>query len=272
MIDSPFKQALANRVGKLETLDKKKREIIGCGAQSVVLANSHKEVYVVTRTVVAKSIELLKDLPERPTLFAVPKVVGINIELAGLISTEAPEKTKKEIRKIHDINPSQLWNRNIVYSLPRYDGTLEDLNTLRFSKDSVKTLRSTLQEALTFLHDNGLTHNDIALRNVFYKGQSPHLTFFLGDFGKVTKNDENSHGTKCAKDLMRLNLLIDKVYKTLEHKEEIRTKYAQQNKSYLLSRRMLSSRLNLPSPKISPVEQTTKQDLYRPPSRAARAI
>jgi|GEM_PF-6421228 len=224
MKSSPIKQQIAKRAGQLRSITQRQRDIIGCGSQSVVLANGHNEVYVVTRTIVAKNIELLRDLPEDPALFSIPKVVGINEDLVKLISGNAPLKTKKRLSKQYDINPPQLWNSNIIYSLPRYDGTLEDLKIIRFNEESIKTLRETLYQALTLLHDNGLSHNDISLRNIFYKGQHPHIKFFLGDFGKLTKNDDASHDKKCGKDLMRLERVIVKVRETLARKERIREK------------------------------------------------
>lgn len=233
MINSPAKRQIANRAGHLDPIIQRQREVIGCGAQSLVLANGHNQVYTVTRTTIAQNIELLREVPEDPNLFSIPKVVGINQDLAKLISPDAPEKTKKRISKIYEINPPQLWVSNIVYELPRYDGTLEDLKKIRFNEASIKTLQETLQSALTLLHDHGLSHNDISLRNVFYKGQLPHLKFFLGDFGSLTKNTEANHETKCGKDLMRLQRVIDKAKEILASKEKYTNKKKQIIRSLL---------------------------------------
>jgi hypothetical protein len=217
VINSPVKKQIAERAGKLMPLIKRKHPIVGVGAQSVVLANGHNEVYVITRTTVAQNIELLRDLPSDPSLFSVPRVVGINEDLAKLISPQSPDKTKKQVSKQYHINYPQLWMSNIVYVLPRYDGTLEDLKGLRFNEDSIIALQETLSKALTVLHTHGLSHNDVSLRNIFYKGQAPHLQFFLGDFGSVTKNSENHH-ENCAKDFLRLQRVTDKAREILARK------------------------------------------------------
>ncbi len=220
MISSPVKKHIANRAGPLQSFVQRKRAIIGCGAQSVVLTNGHNEVYVVTRTTIAQNIELLRDLPEDPALFSVPKVVGINEDLAKLISPLSPKKTKKQLSKQYTIYPPQLWVSNIIYELPRYDGTLEDLKKIRFNEDSIKILQETLSKALTLLHKHGLSHNDVSLRNIFYKGQLPHLHFFLGDFGSVTKNSEANHEANCAKDFLRLKRVINKAREILSGKKK----------------------------------------------------
>lgn len=223
MLLSPFKQKLVARSGPFANLEKCKRNVLACGAQSLVLG-AGSEALVVTMTQIAERIELLHDLPVDETLFSKPKIVGINVDVATLIDPENPSKAKKSISKSHTIYYPQLWNKNIIYTLPRYDGTLEDLVGMYYTTRNITQLEKMLSRALKLLHNHHLTHNDLSLRNIFYKGSHPDIQFFLGDFGSLSKNVGKVHDQKVQKDLTRCNRIIAKAKEILEQKKTNDTK------------------------------------------------
>lgn len=222
MIEGVKRQILQN-IGPLVGLSKKKRAILASGAQSVVLIESHKEVLLVTKWSSASNIERLHGLDLKGQPFVKPKIVGLDVDLAKLISPKAPKEAKKLAKEMAEVD-RKLWTNNVVYLLPRYDGTLQDLPTIRFKDAQITALESTLTAALTFLHQQKLTHNDIALKNIFYKGENPHLQFFLGDFGSLSKNPKGTHERKCAEDFARVRRVISQAKKILEDKEKTRIK------------------------------------------------
>ncbi|MGE3318900.1 MAG: hypothetical protein AB7I18_06350 [Candidatus Berkiella sp.] len=218
MILSPFKQKLIERSGPFADLENRKRNVLACGAQSLVL-DAGKQVLVATMTQVAERIELLHELPVDETLFSKPKIVGINVDVATLIDPANPSKAKKDISKTLTIYYPQLWNKNIIYTLPRYDGTLEDLVTIYYTARTITVLEKMLYRALKLLHDHHLTHNDLSLRNIFYKGKHPDIQFFLGDFGSLSKNVGKVHEQRAQKDLARCKRIIAKAKEVLAHKK-----------------------------------------------------
>jgi len=224
MILSPFKQKLVERSGPFSSLEKRNRNVFACGAQSLVLTEGLQHVLVITQTSVAKNIELLRDVPDDETLFSKPKVVGINVDVGELLDPDSPLKAKNNIKKNHGISYPHLLTKNVVYLLPRYDGTLEDLSAIRFQQHNIDDLNRTLNKALKVLHQHNITHNDLSLKNIFYKGQYPNIEFFLGDFGSLTNNEPKKHAVKCATDLSRLKRLIDKAQQILGKKENFAEK------------------------------------------------
>ncbi len=216
---SPFKAQLAKKTAALTPLKEITREVIATGRQSVVLAEGDNHVLLVTPYLVAKqNLELLRKLNTRTCPFACPQLVALNANLGELINPLNPDKARNFTKKQFSIMYPKIWYDNVVYQLPRFDGTLEDLK--EYSEESINQLNKTLTESLTFLHKNGLTHNDLSLKNIFYSGQHPHLQFHLGDFGSVTKNSKITHETLRLKDFMRLGRVVAQAQKILERKRK----------------------------------------------------
>lgn len=198
------------------------REIIGIGNQSIVLANGHKKVLVITRRSVADNIELLRSVCKPGTydanLLEIPQYVASNVDLAWLMNPKHPEVARKNCKEQFKVVYHRLWTENVVYEMPRYDGTLEDLKNIRFKEDSLTTLESTMRKTLAIFHKRKLSHNDVAERNIFFKGTYPNLQFYLGDFGSVSQNDAKTHKRKSSVDLNRLQRVMDKENETLKKK------------------------------------------------------
>lgn len=233
MIGSPIKRLIAQNAGRLRSLPKKKREILAGGSESVVLVDAHKTVLLVTRKIAAKNIELLHGLILDEQPFVKPKIVAIDADLVKLMNPDNPELAKRSAKEKGAVFYPELWKKNVVYSLPRYDGTLLDLAQLRFKEKNIEALEAMLTQALTFLHQQQLTHNDLALKNIFYKGEYPHLQFYLGDFGSLSKNTEKNHSLKCANDFKRMRRVIDNLKRILAYKVKKRSEISQRSQALL---------------------------------------
>jgi len=104
--------------------------------------------------------------------------------------------------------------------MPRFAGTCENLISTGFKEDSIAHLESRLSETLQLLHAKRLTHNDIALRNIFYTGTYPHLQFYLGDFGSSSFNTRLAHVQKSAEDLKTCQHVVGNAKKILSNKSQ----------------------------------------------------
>lgn len=222
---SPTKAQLQSKATTLPPIERKPRETVGQGDQSLILANGHNKVLMVTRYIVAKKIELLRTkvaLDQRSKDLAIPEFVGMNENLASLIDPDNPEKAKKRFKYSNNILPTEIWTTNIVYQLPRYEGSLEDCKgQLRYKEDSIEQLETYLYNVIDLLHEHHLTHNDISLKNIFYSGTYPNLNFHLGDFGSLTENSSVKHQKKCEADESKIAYVINQLKQILENKRNI---------------------------------------------------
>lgn len=232
-----------------DPLSTREREVVGCGQSSVALTDTDHTILLVTTTKSARNIQLLVDhvakLKEQgvkiPEALILPEPVGTDLDVASLISPDNPSKGKKRLNaRTASLKPG-LWEHNVVYRLERFDGTIEDFDGVLFKQDSIKQLMEMLTEALDFMHHNGFTHNDIAGRNLFFKGEYPKLIFGLGDFGDCSYNvkhlvkskvekkagkdedkqawDLSAHHSKIRDEYARMNSLEDRLKKLLQSKE-----------------------------------------------------
>lgn len=261
-----IKHRLAANAGTLCALPQRVRPILAVGSESVVLIDSEDSVLLIMRKHVAINIELLHGLSLDAQPFVKPKIVAIDADLALLMIPHSKAQAKRVAKVQGAVFYPELWTKNVVYSLPRYDGTLEDLSRISFSEVNIIALEKMLTTALTFLHEHNLTHNDIALKNIFYKGKSPDLQFYLGDFGSLSKKSSKTHAMNCQRDFARVAHVIEKVKKILEHKNAIRKKYDQPSLFLLpsytnkLRARLGISPLKLPTPATTDkVENIGKQ-------------
>jgi serine/threonine protein kinase len=103
--------------------------------------------------------------------------------------------------------------------MPRCDGTLQKFKTTRFKEDTIELIREKMLRALKFMHANQLTHNDITLNNILYKGEYPNIEIYLSDFGKLRKNSKTDHLQECQRDFNRLELVIQQLTDILTRKE-----------------------------------------------------
>lgn len=206
-----------------------KREIIGTGDQSLVLKNGDYSVYLVTKRHIAEKFKLLNEairLPKINPSFHIPQFVASNENLQDLIDPNCTDKNAKMFKNNFRLYGT-LCKENEVYELPYYDGTLEVLNNLHFEKEDITTLEKKLNAALVLLHSKNLTHNDISLKNVFYTNR-PHLNFYLGDFGSITKNSAKDHDYAKQKDLNAVQRIIRKAKEILETKRKTKAKISSQ--------------------------------------------
>lgn len=233
MINSPIKRLIAQHAGKLRPLPNKQRDILAGGSESVVLVDGHNTVLLVTRKIAAKKIELLHGLVLDGLPFVKPTIVAMDMDLTRLINPDNPALARRSIRDNGAVFYPELWKKNVVYRLPRYDGTLLDLAELRFKEKNIEALETMLMQALTFLHRQQLSHNDIALKNIFYTGECPYLQFYLGDFGSLSKNTEKNHPSKCANDFKRMRRVIDEVKKIWVRKQKKREEIVQKSQALL---------------------------------------
>ncbi len=222
------KGKLQNTAPQLPPIPAKKREIISSGAQSLVLAESHKEVLLVTTRKTAENIALLSNRV-KSALIDVPVHVGDNVSLVTLLTGVASPDKKliQATRKKHNL-PASLLHKNVVFKMPRYDGSLEMLKTIRFKEDSIRNLKKTLTNTIKLLHNKHLTHNDIVLRNVLYKGEFPNISFRLCDWGSLTASCPIKDSKKFQDDLNKINRIVTKAQEILESKTAFK-KQAQKN-------------------------------------------
>jgi hypothetical protein len=262
---SPTKSALLTKATTLPPLERKPRNTIGQGAQSLILANGHNKVLMVTRYTVAKKIELLRAKvahDQRSKSLAIPEFVGMNENLASLIDPDNPGKAKKSFKYSGNILPAEIWSTNIVYELPRYEGSLEDCKGgLRYKEDSIEKLEIYLYDVMDLLHEHNLTHNDICLKNIFYSGTYPHLEFHLGDFGSLTENSSVQHQKKREADDSKITYVINQLKKILEKKRNIvnnKNSYLKETLPYFAARQAKKFGISpIKIPKISNSSEST---------------
>ncbi|MBI2792423.1 MAG: hypothetical protein HYX61_10740 [Gammaproteobacteria bacterium] len=268
---SPTKAQLQSKAMTLPPIERKPRETVGQGDQSLILANGHNKVLVVTRYMVAKKIELLRTkvaLDQRSKGLAIPEFVGMNENLANLIDPDNPQKAKKSFKYSSNILPTEIWSTNIVYELPRYEGSLEDCKgVLRYKEDSIEQLETYLYNVIDLLHEHNLTHNDISLKNIFYSGTYPHLEFHLGDFGSLTENSPAKHQKKCEADDSKIVYVINQLKQILENKRNIvnnKNSYIQETLPYFAARQAKKFGISpIKGPKINntPRSESTSENI-----------
>jgi len=141
----------------------------------------------------------------------IPKLVAADVDLAALINPDAPQRVRIENRLAFDYLYRELWHKNVVYELPRFDADLEILKekSFSFNEKSIDLIEQSFTTALEFLHGKGITHNDISPKNSLLKGERPAFIFALTDLGQATVNDDPSHEAKCEKDWQRLRWMIN---------------------------------------------------------------
>jgi hypothetical protein len=212
-------QAKSKLVGDL--IEKKEHPFLAAGSQSIVLKDGHNQVLLVAPYRSATNIELLRknfqksaDLP-----FHLPELVALNRPLNELIHPHnASFGGELKTSLMTSINTG-IWQNNVVYRLPRYENNLEALKNIRFKAETIVQIQNDISKALETLHSKDLTHNDIALRNIFYTGSLPNFKFYLGDFGSVKQSKRTTQGSP-QKDLdfHKLNLVIKKLEEILKTK------------------------------------------------------
>ena len=182
----------------------KPREIVGIGSNSVVFSDGPSYVLVVTSQKCAENIQLLLDAlkkancKECPKSLTIPEYITKNFDFSVFFH-EATRKTEMAelSQKPAFGTPKNFRYHNAIFRLPRYDGTIEDFKA--YPHTLIEKMYRAVSSALDFIHRMNLTHNDIAKRNIFYKGIFPELTFYLGDYGNVLNLTPNSHQNDLAR-------------------------------------------------------------------------
>ncbi len=257
---SPTKDKLRKAVeGKLP-LEHNKREQLAAGGQSIILADGHTMVLLVTRTVVAKRIEMLREAlakdKEDTSLIEIPTTVGVDTNLISLIEPDLPEHKHAAKKKELNVQFPEIWENNIVYQARRHEGDIRKLETVRFKEDTIELLEKTLYDSIAILHRNNITHGDICAKNILYSGTYPNFTFRLCDFGSCEVRDPIKDAKKFVTDLRKIQRVVQKVKDILT---KIRKKQEQDSldgKSRPLSRSKRTKHL-LPSPE-KPVQKDSE--------------
>ncbi len=263
--DSPTKDKLRKAVADKLPLERKKREEIAKGGQSIILADGHTTVLLVTRTVVAKRVEILREALANDTqdtsLIEIPTMVGVDVDLMSLMDPDLPELKHAAKKKELNVQFPEIWKKNIVYQLQRHEGNVENLENVRFKEDTIERLEKTLYDSIAILHRNNITHGDICAKNILYSGTYPNFTFRLCDFGSCDVSDPVKDAKKYAADLQKIQRVVQKAKDILT---KIRKKHEQDSldgKSRPISRSRRTKHL-IPSPKKSVQKVTNKT--YRP--------
>lgn len=258
-------EALEKSKSLLPPLSKKKYPHFAIGSQSIVLQNEPHHVLIITSHSTAQKIEIVRStlIDEKfKANLAIPTLVGINESISQLLVPNNPHK-KQDYKTCRQ----NILTHNIVYELPKYDGTLDDLLKKQFEEDSIENLKNTLTKALKYLHDNGITHGDIAKRNIFYTGTYPDFKFFLADFGSVS-NERKTFQERSKKDLYVLENLLSAIEKEVKQRSAS-LKITDINDTTPLFRASLRNKRGLRPlaslPRISPDEE--KKLLKTPPTR-----
>lgn len=216
--------ALNNKKKTLPQLDKGVYRYFKNGAQCVILEYNDEahgnDVLLITNYDDAKKIELVRarcDSDQFKSCLAIPTLKGINENIGHLLNAQDPEDGLRKIRSQSSLNLRNLPNQNIVYSLPKFLGTLENIDSLRFKNDSYEKLREQLHLALEYLHSQRVAHCDISLRNIFYTGEYPNYQFLLGDFGKASDNPLTLE-KNIAQDKQMLESVLQKIEDAIAEK------------------------------------------------------
>lgn len=220
------KRFLSHVKRQLPLLPEERYSYFKSGDQSLVLKKGKDQILLATSYGAAKSIEIVRGCfsnNQSMTSLAIPTLVGIDLNIANLLNPDDPAAALRKIKHELKCQHTKTLTTNIVYELPRFSGTLEDIAELRFKDDSIEELSSSLRLALETLHKQGITHGDLALRNIFYLGTYPDYQFFLGDFGKASQT-KRTFSKRCLKDIADLERLLETVQKT------VRDKYNNSNK------------------------------------------
>lgn len=220
ILESPTKMKLIEAAVKLPPPSPKARDVVGTGDQCMVLSNGHHEVLIVTRYLIAKKFEILRDAfnPIPTDLpFHIPEFVARNQDIPKLQAAHRNPKNEKFFKEQYAIY-EKLLKENYVYKLVKYDGTLEDFFKLHYTEFTIDLVRQRLQSALSALHDKNITHNDLSPKNIFYKGGLPSIVFYLGDFGSITVNNAASHPEKVSRDLSKLNGILEQMKRKLDYR------------------------------------------------------
>lgn len=224
-------------------LQPRKRTFIGCGQSSIAISDTHHELLLVTNHKSARNIEpfteLMKVLKDEgtniPLAIILPQAVGYHLELDSLMDHDDPNDARKALKERTESLNTHIWRKNVVYSMEKFDGSVECFYKMRFRQDTIDLIMTELKKALEFMHNYGFTHNDIAERNIFYKGQYPNITIGLGDFGSCTYNpvvdgvnlDLRKHHEKSQLDFLQLNRVRERLTKLLESKQSPDKRLAQ---------------------------------------------
>lgn len=221
----------------LPPIKKRSRGLVASGASSLVLRDGHHKVLLATTHASAQNVQdtvdLIRKLREEkiieaaPQSLLLPELVGVDQDVGALLEPDDAKKGLSQLKKNHmlSLSDSPIKN-NVVFQMPMMDGNLESLLSKRFKQDTIDAVKKCLTESLNYLHDIGITHNDIAFRNILYKGVYPNIEIKLTDFGACTLNVEhtddkeklNRHHVKVANDLKAMNHLIKQMEEKLKRK------------------------------------------------------
>lgn len=256
-----------NRQKKPLPLVARQRSIIGHGDESICLSDGHKKVLLITQAKSAEKIELFKqklrpeDKNRSDFKIAVPTKVAVDQDVHALVNPDKPNLAKELFLMACPVLYKHVKTKNVVYSHDRFDGTLEEAASLRFKEKSIDILKDMLEANLKILHDNNMTHRDIHCRNIFYKGEFPNLSFYLGDVASIEQSPDGKHRERVETDLSQVAALINKMKSILHEKYEKKKGYQSQAELSKPSGVYLPSIVNKSLAKmgVSPVKTRSEQ-------------
>lgn len=227
--NTEFVKGILSKTESLEPLIQRERSLLAAGSNSIALKDGHHQVLLITDHTNAKNIEaflekvseyLAQDSTrEVPACIVLPKLVGAHQSLEALIDPQNPDGVKKRLKHTTKNLKSSIWENNVIYELDQFDGSLEAFQDIRYKEETIPQVITALCQAVDFIHSLGMTHNDLALRNILFKGSYPKFSFGLTDFGSTSYNlvekdgqiDAKKHNRKKQKDLHMINRIEDKL-------------------------------------------------------------
>ncbi len=200
---------LKQKANRLPSIPTSQREIIGVGRHSIALDNSDSTILLVTSLKTASKIELLRSKIRSKKLsnqLDIPTFVGCHANLGQLINPSLPKKKiRSRTKLILASADSRLWRTNVVYCMKKYHGSLEDFSEVSFTTSTIKKCLQELSQIVYSLHDLNITHNDVACRNVLWRGSFPNFKFTITDWSSMSINQNNqAHLLRIEKDLKGL--------------------------------------------------------------------
>lgn len=239
---------------------------MGFGDQALCLANGHKTVLLVTDYAIGINIHDLKnaleailtDKEKKEFCLEIPTLRAIDVDLYRLINPAHRKAAKSDADLRYPLLKRQIEKTNFIFKMSRYDGTLLNAQTLRYKEKSINDLERSLKTTLAILHHHGYSHNDIFLKNIFYKGEYPKLKFFLGDCGSITKNPPSMHAARCDEDLRNVKRIVEKMKEILDSKYALKLKARDSDLPSFENHRL--KKMGVSPLKPNPTESKLKED------------
>lgn len=225
----PDIQRMQTAAVNLPSLESKERAILGAGAHTICLKEGMRTVLLIMGYSKAKNVFLLIEsigqLNQKLLkgfMMDVPQLCGTDQNVYALLdpldNRSAHQRADLELGYMSSTTFNVIKNKNIVFKMPLYDGTLEFPKAIRYKENTIKDLERSLYKTLNILHMLGFTHNDINLKNIFYIGEYPNIKLYLGDFSAITKNNESVHVERSKQDFKSVEHVVQQLKNILEAK------------------------------------------------------